>query len=203
MNAFRIHRRLVTASLSLVLAAGALAAESRIYRTVDENGNVVFTDVPPADGRAGRTVELGPGNTFTPPPTAASEGRSLESWLGRESDEDETEGAAIRYRSLRVAGPPHDQALRDNAGNVTVTAEVDPELAPSHVIQLYLDGALQQTGHTTRFELTNVDRGTHQVELRIVDASGNTLATSEPSVFHLQRRSVLLQPAKRSGNGAP
>lgn len=201
MKAFRIHR-VVTASLALVLAAGALAAETRIYRTVDEDGNVVFTDVPPADGRDGQTVELGPGNTFTPPPTASEGGRSLESWLGREDDQDEAEGDATRYRSLRVAGPAHDEALRDNAGNVTVTAEVEPELAPSHVIQLYLDGALQQTGHTTRFELSNVDRGTHQVELRIVDAGGNTLATSEPSVFHLQRRSVLLQPARRSG-GAP
>lgn len=194
MKAFRYHR-VLAAMLALVVGAAATAAETRIYRTVDADGNVVFTDVPPAQGQASQTVELGTGNTFTAPETPA-ESRSLESWLGRDAqDEEEAGDAAVRYRSLRVASPAHDEGLRDNAGNVTVTAEVQPELAPSHVLALYLDGALQQTGQTTRFELSNLDRGTHRLELRILDASGNTLAASEPSVFHLQRRSLLLQPA--------
>jgi hypothetical protein len=194
-------------ALTVVLLAAALlaacpaAAASKIYRTVDEDGNVVFTDVPPKSGEQGRELDLEAPNSFEPGESQDTR-RSVESWLG-ESDEvdDPSQGqrsAVASYRSLKVASPANDAPLRDNAGTVTVTAAVEPDLDPSHAIQVYLDGKLHQSGQTTAFQLTEVDRGTHSVQLRIVDQSGNTIATSDPSTFHLQRRSVLLQPARSS-----
>ena len=51
-----------------VLAASGVAAD-QIYRTVDKNGNVVFTDVPPInrDGKPdGEKVNVEPANTYEP-----------------------------------------------------------------------------------------------------------------------------------------
>lgn len=193
----------------LLATAGVSEAASRIYKTVDENGNVVFTDQPPRPGETGESVELTTGNTFTPPPRPAQTGSdgsvSLEDWLeggegAREDGESEEGGGSVTsYQSLAITSPANDAAVRENAGNVTISAAIQPSLAVGHIMQVYLDGQLRQQGFTTSFQLVNLDRGTHNVQVRVVDQSGNTLIASEPSVFHLQRRSVILQP-NRAGN---
>jgi hypothetical protein len=186
----------VLLAMGLLATAGASAA-TKIYRTVDEDGNVVFTDVPPKSGEQGEAVDLNQSNTFTPPQRQDT-GRSLGSWRGEgEAAGDGEEPGGARYRAVSVASPANDADIRDNAGNVTIGAAIDPELHSGHAVQLYLDGELQQSAQGTSFRLTNIDRGTHSVELRIVDQAGNTVAASAPSTFHLQRRSVLTQPAPR------
>jgi hypothetical protein len=77
--------------------------------------------------------------------------------------------------------------VRENAGNVTIITQVDPELKTGHRIRVLLDGAPEQEGPQTSFLLTNVDRGTHAVSAEIVDDSGNVLLASSASVFHLLR----------------
>lgn len=189
--------------LCAALISTTAEANSRIYKTVDENGNVVFTDVPPRPDQQGEEVQLTSPSSFTPPP-AARQQRSLEDWLGTADDPaaDGEEETASPYRMLQVASPQDDEGLRDNAGNVTVAANVEPALQPDHVMQVYLDGELAQSGRTTTFQLSNLDRGTHNLELRIVNARGETLISSPSSVFHLQRRSVILQPSppRRNSN---
>lgn len=189
---------LISASLLAAPAAGEQSS-SRIYRSVDEDGNVVFSDQPPRPGQQAEPVEVQSENTFTPPPGTDSAGATGAQQPEAAAAEDE---AAPAYRSLRVASPADDEGLRDNAGNVTVTAALEPALAPGHSLQVYLDGQLRQTTQGPAAQLLNVDRGTHTLELRIVDAAGNTLISSSPSVFHLQRRSVINQPARapRPGN---
>jgi hypothetical protein len=197
-------------ALLLAVAAGPspAAAAGKIYRTVDEDGNVVFTDVPPPPGQRGDAVELDAPNSFSPDRQTAPS-MSLEAWLERDEAETAEDGdgdgagTATRYHRLEVVTPPNDAGIRQNAGTVVVTAAVEPELAPGHALQLYLDGSLRQTSRDTTFQLVNVDRGTHAVELRVVDEAGTVLATSDPSVFHLQRRSVILQPAPNSPASAP
>ncbi len=184
------------------LAAPDASAATKIYRTVDEDGNVVFTDVPPREAGQEDAVDVETPNSFTPPPVESNR-KTVAEWLGNDGEsapEDGEEAAATSYRSLQVASPANDEGIRENAGNVTVTAAIEPELADGHVMQVYLDGTLLQSGHATSFQLTSLDRGTHNLQLRVVDASGNTLITSKPTVFHLQRRSVILQPNRRASN---
>lgn len=199
----------LAAGLALTLglsAAGSAEAATRIYRTVDENGNVVFTDVPPRPDEPGQAVELNEGSSFTPPPTPAPEPTaedgsrmSLEQWLGNEAPPSDEEAAGpVSYQSLEIASPANDEGLRDNAGTVTVNARLQPRLDVGHAMQVLLDGEVRQTGQTSSFQLINVDRGTHSVQVRVVDANGNILIASAPTTFHLQRRSVLQQPANRA-----
>ncbi|MFU8815976.1 MAG: DUF4124 domain-containing protein [Pseudomonadales bacterium] len=197
-NAGLTRRLAGTCAVLLLLAGAQTAAATQIYRSVDEAGNVVFSDVPPPPGRSGSQVELQTPNTIEPP--ATNSGISVADWLAGQSQQAEAAATQQRYESLRLTHPPHDTAIRENAGNVPVTAELHPELKPGHRVQLYLDGALLHTAPQTEFLLENVDRGTHAVELRVVDDAGNALISSGISTFHLQRRSVILQPppAKRA-----
>lgn len=195
--AFRMpHSRLAALGtvlgVLLLCTALVLPAQSatRIYRSVDADGNIVFSDVAPRPDEHAEAVELPEPNRFdsdlAPEPSI-----SLEDWQNAGADDEER---APPYQRLAVAEPANDATVRSNPGDVLVVAALQPELDPGHLLQLYVDGALHQSGQRTSFQLTNVDRGTHTLELKIVDARGNTVIESDPSVFHLQRYSQLLAP---------
>ncbi len=177
---------LLTAGL---IAATADAASGRIYRTVDEHGNVVFTDVPPREDQPAEQVIIETPNSFTSEEAIPE----TQAWIVEE------EGAAAEapfsYRTLEIVSPQDDEPVRANDGNVTVVTNISPDLQPGHVMRLLMDGSVAQEGPQTSFHLTNVDRGTHTLSLEIVDQDGTVLKRSPTRTFHLLRVSILFNPA--------
>ncbi len=113
---------------------------------------------------------------------------------GEDCNADSGQGPAS-YRIAEITSPQNDMAVRDNAGHVLVQAQIQPDLHCAHRVQLLLDGlpAQQEVGEVggLEFLLVNIDRGTHQLQLRIVDADATVLFTGQPSTFHLLRHSRL------------
>jgi len=160
-------------ALALLLALLAIPVAGQVYRSVNPDGSVEYSDQP-APGA--RPVELPPLPTVSPAqlPTPRSVARPAE------------EGAA--YRRLAVTSPVADEGVRANDGNVVVSLALDPPLGSGHGIVLMLDG--QQVGDpvtSLSLGLPNLDRGTHQVAAAVVDASGKRLITSAPVTFHVLR----------------
>ena len=164
--------------------SAATAAETKIYKTVDEDGNVVFTDVPPkgddsvqeVNVTAPNTADLG---TATPPIDSLIDPQEVESFA---------------YRSLRITSPEHDQSVREPMGDIEVVVEVQPKLRAEHELRLLVDGAAQQVGRKSNFVLSRLDRGTHTLQVEVVHRNGEVLVASELSVFHLQQYSELTAP---------
>jgi hypothetical protein len=100
-----------------------------------------------------------------------------------------------RY-SIAIVQPADDETVHDNQGNVGVQVAVSPGLAPGAGIVLLLDGqpVAQETDAT--FLLSGVERGTHTLEAQVVDASGATLAASQPITFHMWQASRLFPSRK-------
>lgn len=170
--------------LLLLLLVSANAAAVTVYRSVDEHGNTVFSDYPE---EGAKEVEVAPTPTYAPPPPRAAPSAPK---AGPSSTE-----PAPRYESVAITAPADEEGLRDNAGNVEVGVQSKPELARTHQFQLLLDGA--PTGAPFRgagVRLTNVDRGTHTVQVQIVDDTDAVVAESSPVTFHLQRHSILFTP---------
>jgi len=193
-------------SLAFCALAGFLciaAVDAQIYRTVDEDGNVVFTDVPPRPEQQAETVELESGNTFTAPDASAAD-NDAPAWTltyGDDDDDAETVGPS-RYESVQVTYPGNDETVRENAGNLTITVQLVPDLRPGHRLQLELDGQIAQTSGVPSFQLEHLDRGTHQVRVHVLDQSGGVIMSSDPSVFHLLRYSKLTAPNRpKPGSG--
>ncbi|MCZ6617463.1 MAG: DUF4124 domain-containing protein [Gammaproteobacteria bacterium] len=178
---------LVLALVSLAMATGATAA-GKIYRTVDEYGNVAFTDVPPRADQSSVTVELDPLNSFETKTVRTPDVRQL--WIVQDKADDPVEAIVPEYEFLRIKSPSNDATVRNNAGNLSVAATVSPRLQPGHSLRLLLDGSPQQTSRNAEFTLSNVDRGTHRLSVEIVDEAGSVLLTSEASVVHLMRYSA-------------
>ena len=177
-------------SIRLVLIIGLAAASSvaaEIYKTVDANGNVVFTDIAPVD-RAGQPapqpVTVPPMNTYDSP---------TESVPVTEPDDDTT--APTYYSQLIVTSPAADEAVRDNAGNVEVQVAVTPALRAGHRMLLVFDGEPTEIEAVSgTFQLTNVDRGTHTAGARVVNRRGDVLIESAASTFNLMRVAVTQPP---------
>ena len=107
--------------------------------------------------------------------------QKLEITVGRET-----------YTRAVVVSPADDAAVRSNAGNLTVLTHVEPQLQDGHRLQLLVDGTPRgAAGRNPEFHIENVDRGTHSLQLQIVDDSHRILFTGPPSTFHLLRHSRL------------
>ena len=166
----------IAVCLATILPFGGSALAQQIYKTVDRDGNVVFTDVPPAPSQQAETVNVAPPNTFTAPAVESS------------TDSAEESGDATYYRYLEITSPGDEESIRDNAGNVTITAAIEPRLRRSHRMVLVMDeNQTEMTAEGGEFELSNVDRGTHSVSVRVLDRAGVVQAESEPRTFHLLR----------------
>ena len=168
--------------LGALLLCLACAAQAGVYTYIDAEGNRVYTDQPPS-GRKAQRVELAPGNSVAPPgiryrPPAAP-----------------LEVKPPAYQLLRILFPEPDATLRANSGDVIVTVTSEPALLPGHRYRLLLDGKpAGAPGRSPVFPLKNLDRGTHQVAVEIIDGDGMTVESTPSQPFHLHRVSIAGQP---------
>lgn len=177
-------------SLALLLAAPASA---EIYRTVDADGNVVFSDVPPrtvlSDGESTAPLSVAPINSYESPEPS------------NDAVEPQNAAAALDaayYGRIEVVEPLNDAAIRDNGGNLTVAIALAPRLRGDHRLVLVLDQSPSDAAANGNvFALTNLDRGTHALTARVVDGSGAVIAESAPVSFHMLR-AIAPKPQPRS-----
>jgi hypothetical protein len=168
-------------------------ALAQVYTYIDANGNRVFTDQP---HRNAKKVDIAPTNRVDQPtkaPTRASKAKPAASPI-------------FHYQLLRILAPEPDSTIRDIEGNLNVTVSNEPELQPDHLYRLLLDS--KPYGEPTRspvFPLTNIDRGTHQLSVEIIDQYGRVLERTPNQPFHLIRISLaqkrLAQPCKNDEYG--
>ncbi len=168
--------------LCVALASGAAQAQ-KVYKIIQPDGTVEFTDVPPPDVPAQR-IDVPPLNTSEP--LAPPSGGSPQS----------ANGAPTGYREFRITRPADGEAIRDNAGNVNVDLSLEPSLRRGDKIDLYLDGQSIGGGEATGITLADMDRGSHRIKAVVKNADGQVVARSNSVTFTLQRRSAILQPAR-------
>lgn len=163
--------------ISLFAVAGAFAD---VFRWVDENGVVHFSDRP---HEGAETVELEAAQTFSAPPVNR-QSRDVE----EEPESEEEEG----YSALRINRPGQDEVIWNTGGIVDVEVNAQPRLRTGHNIQLFLDGqsVAGLDGGQSSFQLTDIDRGTHALRAEIHDANGNGLFKSVAVSFTVQQTSV-------------
>lgn len=169
---------LVAATCALVWCM-ALPAQAEIYRWVDANGTVHFSDEP----RPGaQSVQLAPISTISLPQPDQEAQESL--------PEAEEEPVAFRYQQFRISYPEPNSAFHSPNGTFTVTTEIEPPLLPSHELRLLLDGRVYAQGGSGQFLLENIDRGTHQLEIQALE-NDSLVQSSGPLTFTVHRPSLL------------
>lgn len=179
--------RHIASTALLLLAASVLAGATDIYRHVDAEGNVTFSDQPPAPGENAEKVHLRELNT-TP---------AVEPSAVPDREPDPTEQQEPAELDIRIASPDDETTIAMGPGDVTVTAQATPPLGRLEQLQLYLDGeAFGEPQGSTTWALQGLMRGPHDLAVERLDRRGNRLARSESVRIYVLRPSVN-QPQRR------
>lgn len=164
-------------SLAVLLV---LPVQAEVYRIVNPDGSVTFTDQPV---QGAEKLDLPPVMTYSAPkmraPAPAGQGAN---GSGGQS-----------YSRFVIASPAPETTIRDNAGNVSMVVQVEPSLQVErgHRIQFMVDGVDQgEPVDSAGITFQNVDRGSHTLSARIVDADGTTLETTPPVTVFVHRTTV-------------
>jgi hypothetical protein len=167
---------------SLLILAGLVVAfaapAQEIYRWVDKDGVVHFSDQPGSDDAVLITV-IEP-NAYEPEVPADASG----------SRGDETPDAdAVPYRSLVIVSPTPDQVFFGADAVVTATVEPDGSLRPDHSVVFFLNGDRHEASGLSA-EFTNLARGSYALRASILDPDGSPVITSKQVTFHVRQPSV-------------
>ena len=163
-------------SLILICVLMSGYASAQVYRSVDKDGNVIFSDQATKGAKEVEIKELEIVKSLDPASVPASQPAK------QELDK--------LYTGLEITSPQNDLAIRDNEGNVTVTVALTPNLRAGHNLVLYLDGKKQSSGKTSTLRMQQIDRGTHQLRVAVVDAEDREQIGSATVTFHLLRFSA-------------
>lgn len=174
----------LTTLLCMWLAMSAAGA-AEVYRYVDPENGVTFSDTP----RPGAERIVIPEARRVPAATVPDPARAPA------STSDVPTGTAAGYTDVRITDPVDEDTVRDNSGNLIVSVATSPALQTEfgHRLQLLLDGAPVEIGTASNFALSGVERGSHTLEARVLGLDDAPLATSPAVTFYLHRASKLFR----------
>jgi hypothetical protein len=161
-----------------VLAAGAAGAQEA-YRWVDEDGVVHYSDRPREGAEA---IQLPAPNVAT---TRRVPQRSADAGEGGQQPEQPAPG----YSSIEIVSPKSEETLWNIEGVLNVSVALQPALQAGHQVRAYFDGQMQPVSGTS-FQLQEVWRGVHNIQVEVVDATGRLLIRSQPNRFYVQQNTV-------------
>ncbi len=172
----RQNRILLLGFVTLLLSLPVAAA---VYMEKDAEGNTVFTDRPSSENA--KPIKLNPPSIYKAPaiPGAAPSGQTTD-------QNNDAQG----YEFITITYPVDDSPIRENSGALEVNIDLIPALKPGHRFVLLMDGIPVTEGQSTTLHLQNVDRGTHAIQVQIVDDSDNVIISSESVIFHMLRVAV-------------
>lgn len=152
--------------------------QNQVYKWVDEDGVVHYTDKPPADGA--QPAKLKPLQTY-------KGGTNPKLGNFERSGAAGGKPAAAGNVQIDIVTPAGDETFRGAERVVPVAVMVTPQLQPGQKLIYLLDGTPASTPVAdTSFALTGVERGAHTVSVTLVDESGNQLGASTAVTFHMK-----------------
>lgn len=131
------------------------------------------------------------GVRFTDRPSAQSAKRQ---WVGEPmvllQREVEIQDDPAANPFVEIIYPIEDGAVRSNAGNLVVHTVFSPAQSDAISQELMLNGRWLATSIEGTFFLENLERGRHQLKVRLKDAEDKVLAESQEVHFQLLRYAI-------------
>jgi hypothetical protein len=154
--------------------ACGLSAQGKIYKIVNEDGTISFSDSP-APGAEEITLS----------PTT----NTMQSMLSASPSAPVQNKQAPKYQ-LSILSPAPDATVRNNTGKVNIAAQIEPQVRGTYELDF---GGEIYTSITGAFNLENINRGSHSYQIKFTDNSGKVIASSESRTLHMHQASVLIR----------
>ncbi len=174
-----VMKKMHIVSFFIVALIGAGAVSAALYKGVDAEGNVVYSDKPFAAAEK-----------FTPPPISVMDSQAVGAKV--EKGDKEEEPAEFKYTKFSITSPANYQTIRNEAF-LNVSIELKPGLnaEESHGIWLLLDNkVVVKNSKSFSLQLGDVARGAHQIQAQVRDSAGKLLIRTKPVIVHVHRNSA-------------
>ena len=142
----------------------------KVYKTVDRNGRVSFSDQPSVKARE---VEIDLPNRADP--------------IKRRAPRPATPQQKALYQQVYITMPKHEGLIANGLVPFTVSANVAPGLQPGHQLQLSINGSVHSTSSSGSFQVESIQRGQHSMQVAVLNAEGQVLKQSEPITVYARR----------------
>ncbi|EGM68305.1 DUF4124 domain-containing protein [Shewanella sp. HN-41] len=162
----------------------SMLAQATVYRWVDKDGKVHYSDEPHPNAEVVELKEKTLNQIALPPPQldASANNQVIEK---------------MAYQ-VNITSPEEEATVRDNNGDFEVTAIVTPEIKSRYLMVLKLDGqVVGQPQVSGIFKLTNIDRGEHTIVVDAMTQNGKVFASSSPRKIFLHQAGMSQSPKKQ------
>lgn len=173
-----MRRRLFT----LVSLLASLAVAGTVYKWVDENGVVHYSDQPHSEAKKIEVpaVQTYKGEASVPAAPAAAAAPPASAQI------------AGAYQGCAIAQPTNAQTFT-NINSLSIVVRTDPGLRAGDQVFLMLDGQPLNGGKPTgsQFTLSPVERGTHSVQAVVRNSQGGVQCQTPGVTFDVHQPSIL------------
>lgn len=170
-----------TRSLAVILlglANAAFAADTTlIYKTIDADGTTVFTDQPAPEATIVtptplNVVDQAPPVTPTPQQTPATLQTTVD--------------------SVNIVTPVNEQTYIDPQTPLWIEFELSPaeSLPVGLSAQVIMDDKVLSTGNGNRLPIDIPERGTHTVQIQVIDSEGVLQTESDTIQIHVRHHAT-------------
>ena len=150
---------------ALVFSTTAFA---ELYKWVDENGVIHYTDRPPSDSVEQQELK-GP---------LARLGKKKETPLQVESI----------YSTCEITSPEGDSTVRSAESTIDIVVNIDPPLTENHHLQIYLDGLeVGEKTKSTELTLQKMKKGIHRLQGKILDENNQEVSKTSEVTFQFRK----------------
>lgn len=160
----------------LVLLAPWVTAD--VYKSVDKNGRVIYTDSPKDD--KAKKVELREINTV-PGAQPLPQSSAVDSF--------NSQPAAINYK-INIISPRNDVSIPVGQRDLAIAITIQPALEGNHLLVYFMNGELLEETTMNNIIVKDVPRGTHTLVVEAIDADGQSLGTSAPVIVNVIRPNI-------------
>lgn len=163
-------------ALLVMIAVSASAQE--IYRVVDENGNVTYTDQKPDDNAEPMTLpEL---NVLEGEPSKVGEGPLAEAAEGRTEQDQSADGQSMNFR---IEQPANGAEITPEGSSIELIMGIAIDVPPTAQIVPVLDGRDLTPVRTLETSIPAPEAGEHRLFARLETPSGRVLGITDPVTF--------------------
>jgi hypothetical protein len=167
-----VMRYLLVCVAGLFLSAH-LSADN-VYKSVDANGNITYSDVPagqkidPVDLPHINTTPSIESQPYTPPVPAV-----------------------VTHYAVAITAPQNGFEVLPAQRNLSVVADVTPSLVEGASAQLWMDNRPYGSSQSSAsFTINEITRGEHQLVVVVLNAQGRVVARSDAVTVYVRRPSI-------------
>lgn len=155
----------------------AFSASATVYKTVDKDGVVEFTDQQAPEAQE---VQVPKGQTYKHVPVVKETNSSTKKEVKKN----------ITY-DIKIISPQNDATITTDVNQLQVRVALAPRLTNKDKLQLFHNGSpLGEPQRRYRFEVLDLERGSHTFSVGIINSDGKVISKSNSITVHQKRASI-------------